>query len=124
MLLWILLSAVHWDLCTMEGGVVRGSCDESILGHVDSGGIVLVLLPMAEHDLRVSHGPRKKLTLEEVLGKISVLAPPMPPCDALYFLCICRLSKEGRNPHSLSKSRDAPGEALQSMFGVANTRHA
>lgn len=72
----------------------------------------------------MSHGPKKKLTLDEVLGKIYVLAPPIPPRDTLYFHRICRLSKEGRNLHSLFESRDAPGGALQSVFGTVNMRHA
>lgn len=85
---------------------------------------VHVLLPTTEQELRVSHGPKRKLTLGEVLGKISILTPPIPPRDTLYFHRICGLSKEGRNPHSLPKSRNAPRGALQSIFGTANTRHA
>lgn len=125
-LLWIPLSAMHWDLCTMDGGdsIACGNGDESIHGHGDCGITIHVLLPTAELDLRVSHGPKKKLTLEAVLGKIFVLALLIPPWDALYFHCICKLSKERRNFRSLSESRDAPGRALQSMFGAANTRHA
>jgi hypothetical protein len=126
MLLRIPLSALHWDLCTIDGGdsIACGSGDDNIPGRVDSGTTVHVLLPTTEQELRVSHGPKRKLMLEEVLGKISVLAPPIPPRDALYFHHICGLSKEGKNLHSLSESRDAPGGALQSMFGAMNTRHA
>ena len=48
MLLQILLSAVHWGLCTMDGdSIACGRGDESIPGHVDSSTTIHVFLPMA-----------------------------------------------------------------------------
>ena len=78
----------------------------------------------ADGNPRVAQGVKKKLTLEEVLAKIAALAPPTPPRDARFFHYVCGLSNKGKNPHSLSENRDAPGGALEGIFRSANTRHA
>ena len=78
----------------------------------------------ADGNPRVVQGAKRKLTLEEVLAKIAALAPPTPPRDARFFHYVCGLSNKGKNPHSLFENRDAPGGALEGIFGSANTRHA
>jgi hypothetical protein len=101
----------------MEGGdsFLRGSGesgDNNNPGHVDVASTVHALPAKLEGDLTLLQECRKKPTLEEVLGKISMFPPLTPPRDASYFHRICGLSKDGRNPHSLTESRDGSGGAL------------
>jgi hypothetical protein len=77
-----------------------------------------------EANPKQSQGSKRKQTLEEVIGKIAILAPPTLPRDARFFHHVCGLTKDKKNPHSLSESRDAPGGALEAIFGADNMRHA
>ena len=99
-------------------------CEESLDAGGDGGCTPTAAVVKVNENPRLSQGAKKMQTLEEVLGKIATLAPPTPPRDARFFHHVCGLTKEGRNPHSLLESRDAPGGALEAIFGAPNTRHA
>jgi hypothetical protein len=106
----------------MNGGYIA-MCEESLLGRGDGDSPAPAPLVKVDKNPRLSQGSKKKQMLEEVLRKIAALAPPIPPRDARFFYHVYGLTKEGRNPHSLSKLRDAPGGALEAILGAANTRH-
>jgi hypothetical protein len=98
-------------------------CEDSSIAREDGECTVPAVTVKVEVNPKLSQGLKRKQTLEEVMGKIAALAPPAPPKDARFFYHVCGLTKDGRNPHSLSESRDAPGRALEAIFGVAKRRH-